>query len=156
MNTTKQRVRYRIHLPADAVDLLRWHVETQLSTPEQQDSDLLFPAVNGGFRAASVLDKPFAAVAEAIGLTQRFTPRGLRRTFNDLARAAAVESIVTRSVSGHLTQQMQEHYSTVNADEQRQSIGKVIELMGARDRGASGAQGGAQPPSSGAQTKKTG
>jgi hypothetical protein len=43
---------------------------------------------------------------------------------------------VTRSISGHLTWQMQEHYSTVNAQERRQSIGKVIELMKvARQRG---------------------
>ena len=34
---------------------------------------------------------------------------------------------------------MQEHYSTVNAQEQRQSIGKVIELMKVRDSGAGGA-----------------
>ena len=34
---------------------------------------------------------------------------------------------------------MQEHYSTVNAQEQRQSNGKVIELMKVRDSGAGGA-----------------
>jgi hypothetical protein len=160
MNTTKQRVRYRIHLPPEVMDVLRWHVRTQLTAPEQQESDLLFPSVTGSFRAASVLNKPLADVARAIGLNKRFTQCGLRRTFNDLARAAEVQSIVTRSISGHLTQQMQQHYSTVNADEQRESIGKVIGLMQARDRGArtasGGAQGGAQGSASGAQTKKAG
>jgi hypothetical protein len=80
MNTTKQRVRYRIHLPREVTDVLQWHVQTQLSTPEQQDSDLLFPAVNGGFRAASVLNKPFGDVADAVGLTKKFTQRGLLRS----------------------------------------------------------------------------
>ncbi len=139
MNTTKQRVRYRIHLPAEVMDVLRWHVRTQINTPEQQDSDLLFPSVTGGFRAASVLNKPFAEVTQAIGLNKKFTQRGLRRTFKDLARAAEVQSLVTRSISGHATTQMQEHYSTVNASEQRESIGKVIELMAVQSGGRGGA-----------------
>jgi len=107
MNTTKQRVKYRIHLPAEAIAVLRWHVETQLSTPEQKESDLLFPALHGGYRTASVLNKPFADVVDHIKLGRKFTQRGMRRTFNDLTRAAKVEAIVTRSISGHLTERMQ-------------------------------------------------
>ncbi len=128
MATTKQKVRYAINLPTQALDVLKWHVDTQLRIPAQADSDLLFPSVEGGFRSPSVLNKPFADVAEAIGLGKKFSQRGLRRTFNDLARAAEVESIVTRSISGHLTERMQDHYSTVHPDEQRQSIAKVIDL----------------------------
>ncbi len=33
---------------AEVLDVLRWHVDTQLAAPEQEDSDLLFPAVTGG------------------------------------------------------------------------------------------------------------
>jgi len=76
-----------------------------------------------------VLNKPFAAVSGAIGLGYAFTQRGMRRTFNDLMRAAEVEAIVTRSISGHLTERMQDHYSTVTGAEQRASIAKVIALM---------------------------
>jgi hypothetical protein len=77
----------------------------------------------------------------------RFTPRGLRRTFNDLARAAEVESLVTRSISGDLTDRMRQHYSTVTPGEQRESIGRVLRLVkpapdAARD-GAPGLAGGA-------------
>lgn len=143
MNTTKQRVKYSINLPAEVVDVLRWHVDTQLGTPEQQESALLFPSVTGGFRAGSVLNKPLADVAHAVNLGKHFTQLGLRRTFNDLARAAQVEAIVTRSISGHLTESMQSRYSTVNAAEQRESIGKVIELMQVRARSTGGAPGGA-------------
>jgi hypothetical protein len=59
----------------------------------------------------------------------------------------------TRSISGHLTESMQHHHSTVNSDEQRQGIAKVIELTKARrkrqaeasdaDDGAGGAPGAA-------------
>lgn len=158
MNTTKQRVRYRIHLPEPVLEVLQWHIDTQLPTPEMEESDLLFPSTTGGFRAPCVLNKPFADVADAIGLGKSFTQRGLRRTFNDLARAAAIESVVTRSISGHLTERMQHHYSTVNADEQRASIARVIDLMAARDeRSASGgAPGGAPTPAGGASNEKAG
>lgn len=168
-NTTKQKVKYKIHLPEELMDVLRWHVETQLETPEQIDSDLLFPSVKGGFRALSVLNKPFTDVAEEIELGKQFTQCGLRRTFNDLMRAADVRSIVTRSISGHLTERMQEHYSTVNAAEQRQSIAKVIDLMKVRqerqaastpadasENTASGAPGGAPTSPSGAPNEKAG
>ena len=56
----------------------------------------------------------------------------MRRTFNDLARAAEVEALVTRSISGHLRPEMQDHYSTVQPQEQRAAIGKVIDLAGVR------------------------
>jgi integrase len=55
MKTTKQKKRYGIELPKEAMDVLRWHIETQLTTPEQRDSELLFPAVNGGFRSRSAV-----------------------------------------------------------------------------------------------------
>ena len=106
------------------------------------------------------MNEPFSDVAETIELGKQFTQRGLRRTFNDLARTAEIESIVTRSISGHLTERMQEHYSTVNPDEQRASIAKVIDLMTVRRKRAaqastaevpaSGAPGGAPGAGSGA------
>jgi hypothetical protein len=104
-------------------------VDTQLRTPEQQDSDLLFPAVNGKYRSPSVLNKPFAEVVRELRLGKQLTQRALRRTFNDLARAAQVSDLVTRSISGHLTERMQQHYSTVNAAEQRDALAKVIRLF---------------------------
>lgn len=52
----------------------------------------------------------------------------MRRTFQDLARAAHVTDVVTRAVSGHVTEAMQRHYSTVNAEEMRQSLARVVSL----------------------------
>jgi hypothetical protein len=101
-------------------------VASQLATPEQKESQLLFPAVHGGFRSPSVLNKPFADVTETMGLGKKLSQRGLRRTFNDLARAAKVADLVTRSISGHLTESMQHHYSTVSSAEQRDGIARVV------------------------------
>lgn len=127
MGKTKTGLRQTIALPPELVDVLRWHV-ARLPEGKQGDSELLFPAVDGGFRARSVLDKPFAAVAKAIALGKRLTPRGMRRTFQDLARAANVTDLVTRSISGHATEEMQRHYSTVPGDEQRGALAAVVNL----------------------------
>ena len=156
MNTTKQRVKYRIHLPEEAVKVLSWHVETQLETAEMKESELLFPAIAGGHRSPSVLNKPFEEVSRAIGLKKRFTQRGLRRTFNDLARAAQVEGVVTKSISGHVTDRMRERYSTVAPIEQRASIAKVIDFAQARRPAEGGEQRGEQAPQSGEQKEKAG
>jgi integrase len=119
----------RVQAPEELLEILRWHVETQLRTPAQQASDLLFPALHGGFRTRNVLDKPFRAVVRAVGLEKRVTPRGMRRTFQDLCRAAQVGDLVTRSISGHATEAMQRHYSTVAFDEERRGIASVIHLL---------------------------
>ena len=127
--------------------VLRWHVETQLVTPEQQASDLLFPSITGGFRAPCVLNKPLAEVANELELGKHISQRALRRTFNDLARAAQVSDLVTRSISGHATERMQHHYSTVNGTE----LARVLRLV---DRAPAG--GGDHHPVSGDPTKKAG
>ncbi len=152
MNTTKQKRRYTIDLPTEVVDVLRWHVETQLETPEQEDSHLLFPSITGGFRTMKILNAPLADVASELKLTKQITQRALRRTFNDLARAANVSDLVTRSISGHLTEQMQRHYSTVNGTEQRTALAKVIELAN-RPANKSGEVGGEGAPKSGEDQK---
>lgn len=128
MKTTKTKRHQTISLPPALLALLEWHVRTQLTTPEMLASELLFPSVDGGFRAASVLNKPFKIVAEEIGLGKKFTQRGLRRTFQDLARTAQVSDLVTRSISGHATASMQRLYSTVYAEEQRSALARVAEL----------------------------
>ncbi len=129
MDTTKTKLRQRISVPDEVMQVLRLHVDTQLTTPEQQTSDLLFSARDGSYLNEHCLRQPFAKVSSLIGLEIHFTPRGLRRTFNDLARAANVEALVTKSISGHQTDRMREHYSTVQPLEQRRSIGAVLRLV---------------------------
>ncbi len=132
----------RVHAPEELFDVLRWHVDTQLRLGLQQESDLLFPSLTGGFRTRSVLDKPFAEVAASIKLAKRITPRGMRRTFQDLCRAASVSDLVTRSISGHATETMQRHYSTVSALEQKNGLANVIRLIDFRSPASSGEESG--------------
>ena len=60
----------------------------------------------------------------------------MRRTFQDLSRAAGVADIVTRAISGHATDKMQRHYSTVADTEVRAGLAKVIDIAIARKRSA--------------------
>jgi len=96
MKTTKQKQRYAIALPVDAMAILRrQHVDTQVRTEDQKRSELLFPSLSGSFRTQKVLNAPLAHVAAQLGMTKTITQWGLRRTFNDLARAAEVNDVVT-------------------------------------------------------------
>lgn len=132
MARTKTKIRQHITLPPVLVGILRWHVETQLTTDEMKASELLFPAEDGRLRSRSALKKPFQCVASTLGLKKHVSPKAMRRTFNDLARAAEVKDIVTRAISGHATETMQHHYSSVGAAEKQTAIAKVIELAGVR------------------------
>src|SRR5262249_18047114 len=74
LNTAKTGRRQILHLSDDMMNILREHVE-QLPQKVRLASDLLFPSELGGFRSRSALDKPFTAVAKALRLKKRITPR---------------------------------------------------------------------------------
>jgi integrase len=137
MECTKQGTRYRLTLPQELIDMLRWHVD-QLPEGPMRDSDLLFPGKQGGFRTASVFAKPFDDVCEVMGLKKKITARAMRRTFQDLAREANIDSIVKRNICGHATEKMSELYSTVRQQEIEEAVGKVISLAGYRELSAGG------------------
>jgi integrase len=150
METTKTGKLQRISLPEEVIDILRWHVE-HFPTAEMRESELLFPNRDGGYRAETHLDRAFAIVTEAAGIKKRISPRAMRRTFQDLARAAEVRDIVTRSVSGHSSEAMQRHYSTVSSREQKEGLARVVSLAKFREaarldrsQDASGSHGGSR------------
>jgi integrase len=124
---TKTKRRLRIPLPEDLLAILRWHVD-HLPDGPMRESELMFPSTTGAFRAASILDKPIRHIAKAAGITKHLSAKLMRRTFQDLGRAAQVHDFVTRAISGHATSVMQEHYSTVAADEVREGLARVISL----------------------------
>jgi integrase len=133
MDQTKTGHDLELCLPPVMMDVLRAHVAALPPGP-MRDSEYLFPSITGGMRARTVLLKPFRDIGKALGLGD-LTPRAMRRTFNDGARAAQLHDVVTRSISGHQTEQMQRHYSTAQADEQREELAKVYSLMVDGQRG---------------------
>jgi hypothetical protein len=86
------------------------------------------------FESRSCLDKAFKTVATVLGLGYKVSPRATLRSFQDLALAASVSDIVTRAISGHATEAMQQHYSTVGSNEMRRGLAAVIDIATGRER----------------------
>lgn len=127
MDKTKTGTDGSITLPAPVLVELRAH-EARLEGKAAK-SELLFPAKDGRLLSRGVLAKPFKAITTEMGLGYPLTPKGMRRSFNNLARAANVHDAVTRSISGHLTEEMQLHYSTARGSEQRAALAKTHALV---------------------------
>jgi hypothetical protein len=154
MDATKTDRDQVIALDDRQLEVLRWHVagldqeneRRAKRSPENAEamaaSELLFPAMptkwnnGGGFRSQSCLDKMFAHIGELLKLGYEVTPKCMRRTYQDLCRAANVADIVTRAISGHATVEMQRHYSTVSAAEMRSGLAKVIDIATGQERKA--------------------
>ena len=129
MNTTKTGIGYAIGLPEEVIDVLRWHIDTNLDEGPMRESGLLFPSVRGTIRFTASLQKPFAGAARIAGISKQISAKAMRRTFQDITRAADVSSVVKRSISGHATEAMEGWYSTVAPDEQRAGLAKVVSLL---------------------------
>jgi integrase len=149
-----------IKLPEFVMSVLRWHVDKQLTTRDMERSELLFPSEVGGFRSNSALTKPFKVIAKAMGLKKQISPKAMRRSFQDAMREAQVANVVVRSISGHLTDRMQQHYSTAQGHEQEQAIARIVDLTRVKRHlagsGPSSASMDSKRDSTGGQHEKTG
>jgi len=152
----RKRAPRKYPLAPELAEILRWHrrylFETQAPGLEE---GWVFPSSTGTLRASSSVQKAWRVCCEAAGITGRFTPHGLRRTFNDLARRAGVDAVVTKSLTGHVTERMREHYSTVGLDEKRAAVAGVGRLITGRSERSSGDQVGTEVGTV-AQTKTPG
>lgn len=87
-------------------------------------------AAKNTFHTASSLDKPLDRMATLAGITRAISPKVFRRSFNDIARKEAqLNNILIRTYTGHGSIEMQETYSTVDMDEKRAGLAKVIDLF---------------------------
>lgn len=114
--TNKNGSRYTLPLPSELIDVLDWHVD-ELAGRRAAESDLLFPSKHATFQSRSALDKPFQAVSRAIHLPFTLTPRGMRRTFQDLARGGGFEKNVRKAVCGHESDEASTIYETISPEE---------------------------------------
>ena len=86
------------------------------------------PLGDGRLPSNSALAAPFRKIAKAMGLKKQISPKAMRRSFQDAMREAQVANVVVRSISGHLTDQMQQRYSTARGHEQESAIARIIDL----------------------------
>ena len=58
--------------------------------------------------------KAWKTCLKAAGISERFTPHGLRRTFSGMLRRAKVDPLIAKALTGRA---IREHHSTVGLDE---------------------------------------
>lgn len=134
----------RVPLPQQLADVLQAHRRSlvQAQAPGLKEG-WVFPSAKGTLIRGASLRKPLARALAQAGVTDRFTVHGFRRTFNNLMRQVASGEVV-RSITGHVTERMTEHYSHVEADEKQAAVTAVLQLV-STGRGGSGTSGGTSP-----------
>lgn len=128
VGTTKTGKARHIPCPSLVFEALREHRQGQLKeqTPGLARG-IVFPSIEGEYRRGTSLKKPLNLLADHLDLPVRVTPQVLRRTFNTLLVAAQVDRIVLRSITGHSSEQMTEHYSGIGVELKRAAIERVFE-----------------------------
>lgn len=92
--------------------------------------DWVFPSRNGKLKRAASLAKAIQQSAKDANLMdpknptrpKRITPHMMRYLFNDVLRLAGVDKVTRKALTGHVTDDMTEHYSTVRLDEKREAM----------------------------------
>jgi hypothetical protein len=98
----------------------------------------MFPSDAGMLRTPNSLDCPLAKCLEAAEVNHHFTVHGLRYTFTDLIRLSNADAVVRRALTGHVTQEMQQHYSHVGTEEKRAAIAGALQLLASVKAGKNG------------------
>lgn len=133
MDETKTNLDQDIPLPDPVRKVLDAHIaRLDASTGPMGTSELLFPSTIGGFRARSVLDKPMQRVCKKLKIP-KVTPKGLRRTFKDVARSSKLNKVVEKAISGHQSDEMDFIYGTAFNTEKLEALETVIRAIGLAD-----------------------
>jgi integrase len=143
VSTTKTGVLRTVPLVPELATVLRSHRE-QLVAGQHPGlvEGWVFSDERGALLRKNYLRLPLERVVKRVGITRRFTVHGFRRTFNNIARQVAGD-IVTRSITGHVTPAMTEHYSHVGRAEKLAAAGSVVRLVfGSGSGGGGGSTGG--------------
>ncbi|HEU4730200.1 MAG TPA: site-specific integrase [Kofleriaceae bacterium] len=141
----KKRAPKEYPVEPELAQILRDNRKRLLQSPARRpDEGWMFPSARGTLRTPNSLDRAWAKCLQQAGITKRFTVHGLRYTFTDLVRRANVDAVVRRALTGHVTEQMQRHYSTVGLDEKRAAIAGVHRLVPVERTGGVGGVGGVE------------
>jgi len=149
--TRKKRAPKEYPVLPELAEILKMHRE-RLEAAAKENPDLtkkgyMFPSSVGTLRTPNSLDRAWGKCLTKAKILRRFTVHGLRYTFTDLVRLANVDAVVRRALTGHVTEEMQRHYSTVGIDEKRAAIRGVLRLvppMPSTTKPASTTEGGVQ------------
>jgi integrase len=144
VSTTKTGVVRSVLLAQLLVDVLREQRARLLASQHPGLANgWVFPAADGGLLPKCVLRFPLRRALKVAAVRKRVTTHGLRRTFNNLSRQLNGE-IVTRSMTGHVTAAMTEHYSHVGREEKLAAMGRLAQLVTLPEPPSGGSGGGSE------------
>lgn len=86
---------------------------------------LVFAAHDGAHLANETVAKALRRICAGAGVPV-LTPKGFRRTFNDLVDRLGVRGITLRAMTGHSSQAMSDRYSVVRREDKAQAVGDLI------------------------------
>ena len=116
-----------VALTSEMARILKEHrVRTVPTRSRGIDSGIIFLSTRGTYRTSSSLHKALSLAAEAAGIEVKVTPQVLRRTFNTLAVNAGVDRIVLRSMMGHCSEEMTEHYSGISPEAKSKAVALIM------------------------------
>ena len=126
VGTTKTNRTRTVPMTPGLAQVLADHRRTMLEAQAPGFADgWVFPSKAGTLMSHVTLQKPLAAALVAAGISERFTLHGFRRTFNNLLRQATTGEVV-RSMTGHVTERMTEHYSHVETAEKQRAVLRAL------------------------------
>ncbi|MFB6372786.1 MAG: tyrosine-type recombinase/integrase [Bradymonadaceae bacterium] len=119
---------------------------TRMMEEEQDDrlaTGLVFPSHQATVRTPGSLRKAIANTIELINDRRQkradgepeewhkhVSPQVLRKTFVTLMRMSRVDEIISESIVGHETSEMQRHYASPSVSQKREALDSVFELKG--------------------------
>jgi len=138
VGTTKTGSSRTVPLPTILADTLKDHRRRLIEAQAPGlASGYVFLSKKGTIIRGSSLQKPLERALGKAGIADRFTIHGFRRTFNNLLRQATTGEVV-RSMTGHVTERMTEHYSHVEVDEKHKAVNAVLHLVSTAKSGTLG------------------
>jgi integrase len=127
---TKTRKARIVGVPDMLNEVLRSHREQLVATQHPGlASGLMFPSNKGTPLASSRISDALQSACKDAGLKRRFTSHGFRRTLTDLLRNAQVDPVIAAGLTGHETERMRRHYSTVRSSEAVEAGERVVRLL---------------------------
>lgn len=124
VDDTKTGVRREVALTPHLAEVLRAHRAEIETKRDAEANDYVFLSSVETLVMGPSLRKPLLDALKRAGIKRRFTVHGFRHSFNNLLRQLTTGEIV-RSMTGHVTEAMTNHYSHVS-DEEKLAV--VIQL----------------------------
>lgn len=103
--------------------------------------DLVFPTKAGSLHKGTPLNRVLKNACKRVDVRIRFTPHGLRRTWNNIGRRKN-GGVVMRAMLGQTSEAMTDHYSHVPSDERRHAAESIAEEIKSATSQASGVSSG--------------